>query len=229
MGKLAKKYITQAAKTVPSSQWKERGLKTAWALQKKAQKGGAKSKPKSKPRGKTAGRSSSRASPKGGSVSSKSQKIGAVLKGARAGDTISGPAQGVIATKGGPKELVARYDTKEAVLVSVKGGAVGLLRNVITSKSGAYRGVSQNKILSYVQVFSPEISAASEVSPLDDPRRFNAVRHIAHEGYNPEGHNFSLAQPLLRSSSVLQAVAWAAQKVVQKLGINRMLPKGVNL
>jgi hypothetical protein len=36
MASLQKKYIAQAKKTVSSSQWKKRGLKTAWRLQRKA-------------------------------------------------------------------------------------------------------------------------------------------------------------------------------------------------
>lgn len=36
MARLQKKFIAQAKKTVSSSQWKKRGLKTAWRLQRKA-------------------------------------------------------------------------------------------------------------------------------------------------------------------------------------------------
>ncbi len=157
------------------------------------------------------------------------EKIGAILKGARAVDTISGPAQGVLRTGGGPTELVARYDNQAAVTVSAKAGTVGLLRNVITSKSGAYRGVSQNKILSYVQVLAPEIVAVSQANPVDNPKGYNDHRHIAHEGYNPAAHSFDLSTPTLRRSAFLQALAWVGQKAAQKLGINRMLPKGWNL
>jgi hypothetical protein len=39
MAKLQKKYIRQAQKKVPSKQWKKRGLKTAWRLQKAAKRG----------------------------------------------------------------------------------------------------------------------------------------------------------------------------------------------
>ncbi len=75
-------------------------------------------------------------------------KMGAVLKGARAIDVVSAPAQGVATKGGGPQDLINRYNNKAALKESVSGAAVGLLRNVVTSKSGAYRGVSQNKILS---------------------------------------------------------------------------------
>ena len=39
MAKLQKKYIRQAQKKVSSKQWKKRGLKTAWRLQKAAKRG----------------------------------------------------------------------------------------------------------------------------------------------------------------------------------------------
>ncbi len=100
---------------------------------------------------------------------------------------------------------------------------------MISSKSGVYRGVSQNKILSYVQALSPEIIAFFRANPLENARNFNTWRHIAHEGYDPSNHSFSLGKAALRESAVLQAVAWGAQKLAQKLGVNTMLPKGVNL
>lgn len=166
---------------------------------------------------------------KKGNPGNRSKKIGAVLKGARAADTISGPAQGVITTGGDVQALVSRYDNQAAITTSVSAGGVGLIRNVITSKSGAYRGVSQNKILSYVQVLAPELVAASEHLPWVNPRSFNDARHLAHEGYNPAAHSFDLSEFRLRRSSILQAIAWGGQKLAQKLGINRMLPKGWNL
>ncbi len=166
---------------------------------------------------------------KKGNPGHRSQKMGAVLKGARAVDTVSGPAQGVITTGGDVQALVSRYDNQAAITTSASAGGVGLVRNVITSKSGAYRGVSQNKILSYVQVLAPELVAASEHLPWVNPRSFNDARHLAHEGYNPAAHTFSLSEFRLRRSSILQALAWGGQKLAQKLGINRMLPKGWNL
>ncbi len=46
MTKLAKKYITEARKTVSSSQWQAKGLTKAWKLQKAAKGGGSRAKSK---------------------------------------------------------------------------------------------------------------------------------------------------------------------------------------
>lgn len=92
MTKLAKKWITQAAKTVPSSQWRTRGLKKAWALQKAAKgkgtKGGGKKSPakkakKSNPRHLT--------NPGGGSTGSNKMRLGATYRAARGVQYLTAP------------------------------------------------------------------------------------------------------------------------------------------
>ncbi len=79
-----------------------------------------------------------------GASGKKSPKIGAWLRGARAIDVISGPAQGSLASRGfDMKDIGQRYAGKfaggsqEAMITTVKGVGTGMVRAAVTSKSGA--------------------------------------------------------------------------------------------
>lgn len=162
-------------------------------------------------------------------------KFGAWLRGARTIDVLSGPAQGSVAGLGftmdaamDAKDRYANFQSGSGV-TTVKAVGTGVIRNIVTSKSGAYRGMGQKKILSFVQALAPEIIASSHTSPLENFSDWNGGRHRAHEGYNPGAHTFDLQDPQFIQSVTLQAGAWGAQKAAQMLGINKMLPKGLNL
>ncbi len=175
---------------------------------------------------------------RGGSTN-RSPKIGAWLRGARTIDVISAPFQGTLTKHGISQEAVKsagrRYlggfagGSPDDVITTVKAVGTGVARNIITSKSGAYRGVGQKKILSYVQALAPEIVAAAETNPVADPKRWNSQRHRAYEGYRMGAHTQDFGDPMFIQSISLQAGAWGVQKAAQMLGINKMLPKGVNL
>lgn len=167
------------------------------------------------------------------------KRFGAWLHGARGIDVLTGPVQGSVAGLGlsgaaltdAGKRYAGQFagGNQDDIVTTVKAVGTGLVRTAITSKSGAYRGMGQKKILSYVQALSPEIIAASNANPLQDPKRFNAFRHIAHEAYNTNDHRHDLQFAAFTQSIGLQAGAWVAQKAAQMFGINKMLPKGINL
>ncbi len=165
--------------------------------------------------------------------------MGAWLRGARTIDVISAPLQGTLTAKGIGSEAIkdagGRYlggfagGSTDDVITTVKAVGTGVVRNIITSKSGAYRGVGQKKILSFVQALAPEIVAATETNPLADPKLWNSQRHRAYEGYRMGAHSQDFGDPMFLQSISLQAGAWGVQKAAQMLGINKMLPKGLNL
>lgn len=109
MAKLAKKYITMAAKTVPSSQWKARGLKKAWALQKASKKGGGKTPAAKKTPAKKKGTSVAKSNP----TPNKAPKIGAVIQSVKGAQAIAAPFVEVGVAQGfSPQQNVSSIKTR---------------------------------------------------------------------------------------------------------------------
>ncbi len=174
-----------------------------------------------------------------GGSRNRSPKIGAWTRKARTLDVLTAPAQGSLFSRGlnadGAKDIGARYAGPLAggdvdnVITTVKGIGTGLARNWITSKSGAYRGMGRKKILSYVQAFSSEIVATGKANPVTQTGEWNANRHLAYQAYDSSKHVYAPGTEQFIQSLTLQGAAWAAQKGIEMFGINKMLPKGMNL
>ncbi len=103
MAKLTKKSIAAARKKVSPGQWQKRGLKTAWAIQKRGQKGGKRKSPAKAP--------AKRKSParRGNPVASNNRKpkIGAAIQAFKGTQPLLSPVIDVAARGGANAESVS--------------------------------------------------------------------------------------------------------------------------
>jgi hypothetical protein len=111
------------------------------------------------------------------------------------------------------------------------GIGTGLVRDLVRSKIGVYRGASKGKIHYLGMALNPELLAASDINPMDD---FNGWqrRRMAHDrGYEPIDNTWmgGPVQEQFLKSVGLDVGLFVGQKLAERIGINRLLPKGINL
>lgn len=210
--KLAKKYITMAAKTVPSSQWRERGLKKAWALQRASKKGGknpaAKKSPAKKP---------GPSNPGGGSTSNnnKAPKIGAQIQAAKGGHAVLAPViEAGIRVNAGAEvvpslQRAVNLDLAESLVIE---GANNLIDRKIAHGAALSRG-SVTAWLAEGVAGLAAFNAARGSSGRDAIRKVNTSVSRTIRGYNPESARLEFLNDDQRNYNLVKVGGGIARRV----------------
>lgn len=212
--KLAKKYITQAAKTVPSSQWKARGLKKAWALQRKA-KGGKKS-PAKKPKAK---KSKKAGNPKGGTMTNnnKSPRIGASYTHGKQGLAVVSPVTdkalrtvsvgaSIAELQNSAKQLETQARANPQAWLSQ--GVTVALDGVVDAKMRQANALSRRSVTAWLPEFfmgSRGLEGWQRGGNISDSfRQSQREMSIAYTGFDPAPINHQLSAPAHRTYRLIK-------------------------
>lgn len=215
-------------------------MKQKWALHKRGSKGK---------------KGSYKKASKGSSARKKRWGIGRYISVARGMDVLTRPAQAELQKTGWSKTTFDRLkylyaagrdkpgrsdDVKKALLKYTYGGiGTGLTVTYAKQRAGVYKGAGKLKILSVAQALSPEILAAAEINPLDDPVGFNDLRCKYDSGLGTKagqqmwdigkdtdhGKRFWADKGFNIALGIVQKVVFNTNGFLK---LNSRLPKGIN-
>ncbi len=206
MAKLTKKSIAAARKKVPASQWQKRGLKTAWAIQKR---GGGKRKPAAKkaparkiaaPKKAPAKRRTSVA--KKGNPNNKSPKIGASIQAFKGAQPLLSPVIDSAATAADAAGFVEGL-RKNANLNYAGNVAATAINQAFDRKLAHGGALSRGSITAWAAEAFAGFQASTEVVEGQTGRQSIAAvnRRLALtiNGYDPSTGSMDLSNPDFRT------------------------------
>ncbi len=220
--KLAKKWIKEAAKTVPSSQWQARGLKKAWALQKAAQ--GGKGKPKKGGGGGGGGGSSS------GGSSKKPPRFGASYTAAKGAVVLLSPATETVLALGSQARIgdVAFKVRKTAYVGNI---AVSLIDAFVDKKTGQPGAISRGSLTALLPEAYLGFLTWDELSQAGFAQESLRGLHNrlirAHQGYDAPGNVMDLRNPEFLTYRALRHGGQFVRKARSKIKFFRKITEPI--
>ncbi len=216
MAKLTKKSIAAARKKVSSGQWQKKGLKTAWAIQKRGQQGGkGKSAAKKAP-----ARKRSRSVATKGNPNNKSPKIGAAIQAFKGTQAVAAPFVEAGLLRGRNTEALAN-DLKAKANLDTAGSLVIEGINQAVDRKFAHGGaLSRGSVTAWAAEGFAAVTAfdaASGKPGKEAARAVNTSLSRTIRAYDPQGRGtIDTGDPKFRTYQLIKVGGGVLRRVSNK-------------